>query len=171
MLSFFNKRTPEPDPATPPDARRLKTLEMDLAERDQTIAQLKNDLERERSGAANRVSGSADAALRELCDTLASPVSQLLAQAHLVESEGKDVEARHIIAAAGRLIRALEEHGLEVEARPGDEVAFDPNHHEPASSDTQLAPGEAAVVKIPGLSFKGTLLRKAGVAPKAATAN
>jgi molecular chaperone GrpE (heat shock protein) len=95
----------------------------------------------------------------------AAPAAQLALQAHLLEAEGKPVAARDMLAVARNLVRALETEGLLLEEKPGQRVAFDPNRHEPLSTETPIAVGQPALVKLPGLSFQGALLRKAGVTP------
>jgi hypothetical protein len=60
---------------------------------------------------------------------VAAPVAQLFTQAHLLEVEGKPVQAKDALAVAKRLVRAL----------------------------------EAVVVRFAGVSYRGRLIRKAGV--------
>ena len=49
------------------------------------------------------------------------------------------------------------------EGHIGETVAFDPNRHELLGSDIALTPGQSAVVRIVGASYRGKVLRKVGV--------
>ena len=45
----------------------------------------------------------------------------------------------------------------------GQSVVFDPNRHESLSAEDELRPGANVIIRLVGLSYKGKLLRKAGV--------
>ena len=168
MLGFL-KRLFAPGSTAAPDSlsaqSELKSQRMELEARDKTIARLKADLERERSTARSQADEIVRARVQRLLQNVAGPAAQLALQGYLLEAEGKPVAARDVLAVARNLVRALENEGLTVEQQPGQRVTFDPNRHEPLSVETPLSSGQPALVKLPGLSFQGALLRKAGVIP------
>jgi hypothetical protein len=145
--------------------REAQALRLELQERDRVIAALRADLERLRRGEGERVDAAARAERERLLADAAAPVAQLLTQAHLLEVEGRLVQARDVLAVARRLVRLLEDEGLTAEGRVGAAVAFDPDRHEPLGGDFAPRPGERAVVRLLGVSWRGRVLQKAGVGP------
>ena len=143
--------------------RGLQALRIELAERDQTITRLKADLERDRSAGQALIAESVQSRIERLFSELATPVSQLMTQAYLLETEGKPVQARDVLSVARRFIRPLEDLGLSIEGQVGATVAFDPNRHEPLSHATDLRPGEPVKIKLVGIAGQGKILRRAGV--------
>ena len=144
---------------------QLQALRLQLEDRDKTLAQLKAELERQRASAQGQTEEAVRSRTQRLMQTAAAPAAQLALQGHLLESEGKPVQARDVLAVARKLLRALENEGLKLEDKPGQRVTFDPNRHEPLSTETPLPAGQRAQVRLPALSFQGALLRKAGVVP------
>ena len=140
----------------------VQILKLELVERDRSIAQLKADLERQRQQADARGTESVQAQLEQLFTEAATAVSQLQTQAHLLEAENKPIQARDVLTIARRLVRVLEDHGLSLANRVGEQVAFDPDRHEPLAG---IAPrsGQPVIVRFTGVAFRGKLLRKAGV--------
>lgn len=146
--------------------REIQTLRLDLEERERSLAGLKKELERKRNGESARVNEMAQSQIERLLADTAAPIAQLLTQAHLLEEEGKPVQAKDVIAVAKRLVRALEDHGLTLEGRAGETVSFDPDRHEPLSGSAALAPGQSATLRFTGIAYKGKLLRKGSVEGK-----
>jgi len=142
------------------EAQRLR---LDLAEREQTSARLRQELARQRGGADARVTEAVQAQIERLLSDLSTPVAQLLTQAHLLEEEGKPVHAKDVLTVAKRLVRTLEDNGLTLEGRVGERVPFDPDHHEPLSADVSLEVGQTVTVRFVGVAYQGKVLRKAGV--------
>lgn len=140
----------------------VRRLQLDLQERDQTIAKLRSDIERQRGGESTRVSAVTDAKLERLFDSLSTCVAQLTTQAHLVD-DGRSVQARDVIAVARTLVRALEAEGLQVDNTVGQIEHFDPNFHQALSSDVAIKPGEDVVIRFPSVGYSNRILRKAGV--------
>jgi len=143
--------------------RQVQTLRLDLEERERLIASLRDDLERLRRMQESRLEEALQVAMERLLTEAAAPTAQLLTQAHLVEKEGKPVRERDILAVARRLVRVLQDQGLVVESRIGEEAAFDPDRHELLGSDEAAVPGQKVVVRMPGVSYRGRILRRAGV--------
>lgn len=158
IRSLFSK---QPDASPENEVRALK---LELAERDRQIIQLKSDLERHRQQADMRGAESVQAQLVQLFVEVATPVSQLQTQAHLLEAENKPVQARDILTVARRLVRTLEDNGLLLENRVGEQVPFDPDLHE-LLAGTAPQQGRPVIVRFPGVAYRGKLLRKAGVEP------
>jgi len=143
--------------------RDIQQLRLELKERDREVAQLKAEVQRQRNGASARVADEVQAQLERLFRDAAAPIAQLLTQVHLLEVEGKPVQARDVLALAQRLVRVLEDHGLTVLGEIGGMVAFDPNLHAPLNSTAIPRPGQPVVVRIVGIVFQRRLLRKAGI--------
>jgi molecular chaperone GrpE (heat shock protein) len=161
---------------TPPDSSRddstfeqrtlaqERSAQMDLAERDRRIEVLQTEIQRLSTSQQNLVDESVNGKLGTFFTEVAGPVSQLLTQIHLVDNQNRDVNAMDTLRLVKRLIRHLEEAGLQICSPAGVQVKFDPNYHESLSSDTVPKPGDVVVVRIPGLAHGGRIIRKAGVA-------
>jgi hypothetical protein len=91
-------------------------------------------------------------------------VAYWLTQAHLLEIDGKPIEARDVLGVARRLVRTLEDNGLTLEGKVGETLPFDSNQHEPPRAEAVLQPGETVVIKFVGVSYAGIVCKKAGVA-------
>jgi molecular chaperone GrpE (heat shock protein) len=138
----------------------LQSLRLELAEQKRANEKLRLELERQRGGESARL---ASAQIEKLFSEVATPVSQLLTQAHLLKVEGRPVQINDVLAVVARLVRTLESQGLTVEGSIGESVPFDPNRHEALSVEEEISPGQAAVIRLVGLSYQGRLLRKAGI--------
>ncbi len=95
-----------------------------------------------------------------LLSAVAAPAAQLWLQGDLIE-RGTAVSARDVWVVAQRLLQTLNAHGLEISAPIGSEVSFDPNYHQALSG--VCTPGTPVRVRLPGLSYRGRVLVKAGV--------
>lgn len=142
--------------------REIQELKLDRQERERTLTQVRAELEQQRGGESARVAEEVQAALERMAAEAAAPVSQLAVQAALLD-EGKPVQARDVMQVARRLSQVLENHGLALAQAPGDAALFDPDQHEPLSAGASVQPGDAVVVRLPGVTFQGRMLRKAGV--------
>jgi molecular chaperone GrpE (heat shock protein) len=143
--------------------REVQALRLELAEREKTVANLKRDLESQRSGEAVRLDAAVHATVEQLLSSAGPPATQLAKQAHLLEAEGRAVPARDVLAVARRLVSALEEAGLRLEGSIGERVPYNPNRHEPLNAAANLTPGQAVVIRFAGVSYRGKMLRRAGV--------
>jgi molecular chaperone GrpE (heat shock protein) len=142
--------------------REAQDLRLQLEERSRQLAGLQKDRERRQAAEETRAAEAVTAKVERLLAEAAGPATQLLTQAHLLEAEGKPVQARDVLAVARRLVRVLEEEGLTLDGRPGERTAFDPNRHAPLAGEAP-APGAAVVVRFAGVGYRGRVLRKAGV--------
>jgi len=143
--------------------REVQTLRLELQERERIVANLKSELERQRRHESARITEVVQTQMEQLLTDAAAPVAQLLTQAHLLEMEGKPVQAKDVLAIAKRLVRILEDRGLTLEGNVGKRVPFDPNRHEPLNSEASIKPGESVVIKFVGVSYQGKIVKKAGV--------
>lgn len=144
--------------------REIQSLRLELEEGSQVTANLKRELERQRGTEGTRLTEAVRAQVERLLTDLASPVAQLLTQAHLLDVDGKPIQAKDVLTVAKRLVRTLEDSGFTVEGCMGEAIPFDPNRHEPLSANVSLVPGEKVVVKFVGASYHGKVIKKAGVA-------
>ena len=159
----------EPGAAHDPDAERLleaarelQVLRLEAQEYERQGESVRAELERLRQSEASRVTEAVERRVDQILAQVATPAAQLMAQAHLLEAEGKPVEARDVLAVARRLLTPLTEAGLVFEGAIGETAAYDPDRHEPLGGPA-MAPGQAVVVRIPGCSYRGRQLRRAGV--------
>jgi molecular chaperone GrpE (heat shock protein) len=170
MLKWLRRVLESPAEAEPPAddhalalEREAQGLRLDLKEREQLVANLMRELERQRNGESARITEAVQSRFEKMMADVAAPAAQLLTQAHLLEVEGKPVQAKDVLAVAKRLMRSLEDEGLKLEGGVGETASFDPNRHEPLSGQGALTRGQAVVVRFAGVSYRGRLIRKAGV--------
>ena len=142
--------------------RETQSLRLDLEEKERLAANLKGEIERLREGEDDRIIQAVGAKMEALITDAATPVVQLLTQAHLLET-GKPIQAKDVLSVAMRLVRLLEDMGLEIGSKVGEMVDYDPTLHEPLGSET-ITPVESVVVKFVGIRYKGEVVRKATVA-------
>jgi len=143
--------------------RETQALRLELAEREKTVANLKRDLESQRSGEAVRLDAAVHATVERLMSSAGAPAAQLAKQAHLLEAEGRAVPARDVLAIARRLVSALEDAGLKLEGSVGEQVPYNPNRHEPLNAAANITPGQIVIIRFAGVSYRGKMLRRAGV--------
>lgn len=145
--------------------REAQSMRLELEEQERKIEELGRELDRLRRNAVARTGDAVRGQMERLLTDTATPVSQLLTQAHLLETEGKPVQTKDVLAVAKRLVRVLEDNGLTLEGRVGEIVSFNPDRHEPLSAATgSAAAAERPVsVRFVGTSYRGKVLRKAGV--------
>ena len=144
--------------------RQVQSLRLELTEQHQLVANLKGELQRQRDAEDTHLTAAVRAQIERLMTNMATPVAHLLTQAHLLEVDGKPIQAHDVLAVAKRLVRTLEDNGLTLEGQVGETLPFDPNRHELLSAEAALQPGETVVVKFVGASYGGTVCKKAGVA-------
>ncbi len=143
--------------------RQAQNLRLELAEQEQVAVRIKEQMDRLHNVSSAQASEAVQAQVERLLSDAATPVAQLLTQAHLLEVEERPVQARDVLAVAKRLVRVLEDNGLTVKGRVGERVSFDPDHHEPLSADVSLQAGQMVTVRFVGLAYQGKILRKVGV--------
>jgi hypothetical protein len=142
--------------------REAQDLRLHLDERGREAAALREALAHQRSDAVARAAEAVRAKVEQLLAEAAGPVAQLVTQGHLLEAEGKPVQARDVLAVARRLVRVLEDEGLAAEGHVGERVAFDLDRHAVLGGEVP-APGQTVVLRFVGITCRGRVLRKAGV--------
>lgn len=163
MKQWFNASPATKDERVFALQRELQVVRLELQEREQTLSRLQQEIERQRSGSSARLGEAVQVHFEQLLADAAGPVSQLATQAHLLEVEGKPVQARDVLAVAKRLVHLLEDHGLVLVGQVGQAASFDPNQHDVIQSGLTLTPGQRVVIRFAGVAYQGKLLRKAGV--------
>jgi molecular chaperone GrpE (heat shock protein) len=143
--------------------REAQSLRIELQACEETIVNLHQEIERLRSRQDQHLAENLTARLSVLFGELSGPASQILTQEYLVEVEQKPLDVRDVLTVARRIVRALERHGLVVEGKVGDQVAFDPNRHSPISAGLTPQPGQPVTVRFAGMAYAGKIIRKAGV--------
>ena len=171
MLKWLNGLFKQPQAFRQVDEERsliiegqIQNLRLELAERDQLVDKLKQELERQRNSESDRLTNTVQTQVEHLLTDAAAPVTQLLTQAHLL-SQSKPLQAKDVLAVAKRLIGVLEDNGLTLTGSVGETVSFDSNLHDPLSASTSLTPERPVIVKFVGVSYQGKVIRKAGVEP------
>jgi molecular chaperone GrpE (heat shock protein) len=162
----------KPPPASPPPPagdqrlieleRQLQDLRLTVQERDAQITRLQADLDRLRKDEAAHLAAALQQEREKLIGEAAGPVAQLWTQAHLLESENKPIQARDVLTIARRLVRLLEERGLELVGSVGEQAGFDPGRHVPLAGEAPAA-GRPIRVRFVGVAVGGKVVRKAGV--------
>jgi molecular chaperone GrpE (heat shock protein) len=174
MPDFFHKR-PSGAEETPGAARErilelereVQSLRLALDEKEAAARQLRGDLETLRAAQHYALKEQLDASLEKLVAEAAGPAAQLVTQAYLLEAQGKPVQPADILAVARRLLRALENAGLQVEGQVGQAAAFDPERHAGLSAQQSLAAGETVRIRFAGVRYRGKMIRKAAVEKEA----
>jgi molecular chaperone GrpE (heat shock protein) len=172
MKKWFGKRfASQPEPAVkdnqPPTdetlalQKEVQSLRMELEAREERINALKQEIERLRERQEKAVEEAASARLESLFSDLASPVSQILTQANLLEQQGKPVQAADILTVARRFVRAVERHGIGFEGKIGGQAAYDPNRHTLISKESVPEPGQAVTIRFVGITYKNKMIYKA----------
>ena len=168
MLNQFKRlfRRAEPDPindetlASQAEAQRLRLA---LEEAQSKIFRLEADLARQQRLADASREAAVQARLLAVFTDLASSAAQFLLQLDLADKPNRSLQIRDTLAVARNILRTLQNHGLEISEPSGTAAGFDPALHEPLSSMDILQPGQPVRVRLPGLSYRGQRLRKAGV--------
>jgi molecular chaperone GrpE (heat shock protein) len=143
--------------------REIQGLRLELEECDRKVKEIKDLFEYKREGSASQITESVQLKMEQLLSELATPIAQIMTQAHLVDVGKESVAAVDVIVLVKRMVRVLEDHGMKLEGQVGDVVPFDPDQHEPLSAEVSIVRGEQVVVRFRGISHKGVLLRKAGI--------
>lgn len=141
----------------------LRLLRLEAAERERSLHRAQADLARERERARDQGDEAARADVQRLLGAIATPVVQLVTLAHLRDTAAAEARAGDALDIGMRLVRGLEDCGVQTSGAVGDDEPFDPGRHDPLSGTTMPRPGERAVVRFVGLVYRGRTVRKAGV--------
>lgn len=159
----FLKRLLSPAPAAQPDLLALRSelqrLRLALDEATARSQRLEDELSRQRLGDEARRA----AAQEKLLTDLAAPAAQFLLQLDLAGRQGKPVQAADALAVARSLLNTLASYGLQPAEIAGQACPFDPEHHAPLAAGVAIQPGQLVLIRVPGFTYQGRRLRKAGV--------
>lgn len=151
--------TTAPDPLNA--LSQIRALQMELDARNQHIAHLTAEIERLKERQETIVEETVQSRIEALLGDLSGSASQVLTQSDLLESQGKPVQARDVLAVARRMVRVLERHGMTIEGQVGGQAAFDPNRHTLMNSDAAILPGAPVTIRFVAVSYRGKILHKA----------
>lgn len=141
----------------------LRSVQLDIDERDDVISKLRADIERERAARDVTTAAASDSALEKAMADLSLPIIQLATQMHLVEQQGRALNPKDVLTVLNRLVKNAANAGLSLEGTIGDVAAYDADRHEPILSEAAPAPGQPVTIRMPGAAFKGKFIRKAAV--------
>jgi molecular chaperone GrpE (heat shock protein) len=143
--------------------KETQLLRIELETREQSIAALKQEIERLRLRQEQMIAETVAARLGGLFNDLAGPASQILTQADLLERQDRPVQARDVLAVARRMVRALERYGISFDGQAGQQVAYDPNRHAPITSGAAPTSGQMVTIRFAGVMYQGKTIYKAMV--------
>lgn len=142
-------------------AARLASLEMDLAERDRQIADMRIEYASLAGAKERAASGAGQEELEKLFKRIAGTLANLTTLAACAES-GQEVEVRDLVSLFRGLERELAKAGLEPIGRLGEQTGFDIAAHQRMSGGAVHA-GTPVTVQLPGYRMGERVLMKAMV--------
>jgi hypothetical protein len=101
-------------------------------------------------------------------ESIGASLAQLMTQAHLHRTGTVQVRVDDVVAVGTRLMRSLRAAGVDTLGELGEEVAFDPDRHDPLSTAGAPEVGVPVRIRVVGLSYRDRVLCRAGVEPVAA---
>lgn len=143
--------------------REIQSLRLELSEQAVQLNAAKHDLNLYRKESESKVSRDIHEQQRKQYEELAGPIAQLTTLDHLLHSQGKELQPKDILVVANRFIRILQKYGLNLDGSIGEITSFDRNLHEPLSTEEDIALGEMVMIRMVGVSYQGTVLRRASV--------
>jgi hypothetical protein len=139
----------------------LQTLRMEQANSKHTIEHLTQEIERQREQQAEMLQLNLAKELEGLYKELAAPASQILTQAHLIENQGKTLQAQDLLAVSRRMLRAMERHGAVFEGKVGETVQYDPGKHISIQTGQVIDAGKPVIVRFCGVAYGDKIIYKA----------
>jgi hypothetical protein len=104
----------------------------------------------------------------QLVESIGASLVPLMTQAQLHRSGTVQVRVGDVVAVGTRLMGSLRAAGVDTLGELGEEVAFDPDRHDPLSATGAPEVGVPVRIRVVGLSYQDRVLRRAGVEPVAA---
>jgi len=144
--------------------RECGRLRLAVAELSTVLETVKRALVFQREGENARVAAVVRAEVGQLLAELAPAVARFAAQARIFEQGAAALGAGDVLEVARQVIGALETRGLALRGAIGESVPFDAAQHAPLSAEFAPVAGDQVVVRIPGVTYQGMILAKAGVA-------
>lgn len=146
----------------------LRESRLELSRLEQLTGRLRAELARTRDAAEEDARLRTDADIRRLVTTISTPLVQLITQEHLHSTGAAPVRTGDVLDVAARLVRALREAEVDIVGEIGATEPFDPQRHDPLSAAAAPVAGQPVTVRVPGLSCRGHIVRKAGIDPAGA---
>lgn len=162
MLEFLNNFFKRENSDELNHQSNIKNLKMDISERETEIQNLKNEIERLRSGEKSQINSMRKKDREDLLKLMAGPISQILLQEYL-KKEGKMISAENVLSIAMNFYYNFKDWGLNTTGEMGEQVKYDPRFHTPLG-DESFNEGENVVVKIVGITYQNKVLQQAMVA-------
>ena len=151
----------EPDPDMAEVNTSLANLEMDIADRDKTIAVLKKEYDLLKNQAEADASMVADEALKDMVKKLAPLLSQVVTM-RAVEQSGIEIKSKDLLKLFEKVEKAVCECGVEQIGSVGEEILFDVKIHQRLSGGS-IRDGDNVKVRFAGYKFNGAIVKKAMV--------
>lgn len=129
----------------------------ELAER------LRSQLARTRDATEEETRLGAREEAQRLVAAIGTPLVQLMTQAHLHGTGAATIAVGDVLRTGMRLVGALRELGVDTVGEAGGTEPFDPSRHDPLSESVALTAGQPVVIRAVGLSYRDSIVRKAGV--------
>ena len=148
--------------------RQLQECRLALAERDRSVQRMRAELDRARNSSEGEATERGRAEVGQLVDSMGASLVQLMTQAQLHRNGTVQVRVDDVVAVGTRLMRSLRAAGVDTLGELGEEVAFDPDRHDPLSTTGAPEAGVPVRIRVVGLSYQDRVLRRAGVEPVAA---
>jgi hypothetical protein len=143
--------------------RELQSIKLEFEETVLLLNTARRDLELHSRQSDATKSYEVRKQFEKLFQELAGPTAQLQVQDHILNVQGKPLKPEDIMACANRLLRALQNHGFKIQGKIGETVRFDSNLHEPLALEESVQPEEEVLIRMPGVSYDGKILRRAAV--------
>jgi len=155
---------PPADEQTAECQARVASLEMDLAERDQQIEQMRSEYAALELAKARALAGAGQEQLEKLFKKLAGVLANLMALTAMAEA-GREVEVTDLTQLIRGLEKELARAGLEAIGRPGEKTMFETSCHQRMSGGA-VQSGIPVTVHLPGYRLGDKVLLKAMVSTR-----
>ncbi len=143
---------------------QVASLQLDLAERDKQIEQMRSEYAALELAKARALAGAGQEQLEKLFKRLAGPLANLMALAALAES-GREVQVTDLTQLIRGLEKQLAQAGLEPIGQPGEKTVFETSCHQRMSGGA-VQNGTPVTVRIPGYRMGEKVLLKAMVSTR-----
>jgi len=155
---------PPADEQTAECQARVASLEMDLAEREKQIEQMRSEYAALELAKERALAGAGQEQLEKLFKKLSGSLANLMALTALAEAS-REVEVTDLIQLIKGLEKELNRAGLEAIGRPGEKTFFQTSCHQRMSGEA-VQSGIPVTVHIPGYRLGEKVLLKAMVSTR-----
>lgn len=162
LLALFRNRPAETE--TEPE---ILTLQSEVASLTISVNELKEEMKKQKTYYEKRLADAEANSTNQIAEEMekfftraSGPLSQLLMQEGLL-SAGKPVNPTDIMKLVKSLEAVFSEDGLRVISGTGSKSPFDPERMTPMGAYGQPDAGEEVTILIPGMEFRGRVIRQA----------